>query len=120
MVERILIDTDILIEYAKGRMDIPDLPIYISEITLFEYIRGTDDPDKFKKILEESFPVIWIDNDIILKAVEIWIRLREKGEVLDDRDLIIGSTAIVKGLKLYTLNKRHFDRLIKFGLSYYK
>ena len=118
MVERVLIDTDVLIEYIKGRLELPKLPIYISEITLYEYIRGTDKPSRYKKLLEESFPVIWIDNEILLKAVDIWIQLKNE-TLIDDRDLIIGATAIVKNIKLYTLNKKHFDRLTKFGLKYY-
>gem|GEM_PF-3590547 len=47
MIERVLIDTDILIEYIKGRLELPKLPIYISEITLYEYIRGTNKPFKY-------------------------------------------------------------------------
>jgi hypothetical protein len=65
------------------------------------------------------FPIIWVDNDIPLKATDIWIKLRKTGFKIDDRDLIIGASAIVKDLKLYTLNKKHFDKLIKYGLKYY-
>lgn len=41
MGEGILIDTDILIDYVKGRQELPDIRIFISEVTLYEFIRGT-------------------------------------------------------------------------------
>ncbi len=36
-----------------------------------EYIRGTGEPSKYKKLLGESFPVIWISNESLLKATDI-------------------------------------------------
>ena len=118
MGERVLIDTDVLIEYVKGKIDLPEDGIYyISEITLYEFIRGTKDPSKAKKILEEEFIVIWNDNRIIETASVIYRKLRKDGKQLSDADIIIASTAIVNRLKLWTLNKKHFERLKDFGLE---
>ncbi len=71
MDKRILIDTDILIEYVKGNLELPYTQIFITEITLYEFIRGTKDIEKAKKILEEGFSVIFHDNAIIQKASKI-------------------------------------------------
>jgi len=118
MGERILIDTDVLIEYVKGKIELPeDNVYYISEITLYEFIRGTKDPSEAKKILEEEFIVIWNDNRIIETASVIYRKLRKDGKQLSDADIIIASTAIVNRLKLWTLNKKHFERLKDFGLE---
>ncbi len=83
---------------------------------MYEFIRGTRDPEEVKKMLEEMFPVIWADNEILGMSTEIWRDMREEGKPLDDRDMVIGATAIVKGPKLLTLNERHFERLRRYGL----
>lgn len=120
MVERVLIDTDALIEYVKGNIELNGIYPCISELTLYEFIRGTSDPERAKKLLEESFTILWINNDIVLIATKIWQELKRSGKLIDDRDIMIGATAISNKLKLYTLNKKHFDRLEDLGLQFYK
>lgn len=120
MGERILVDTDIFIDYYKSRLDLPLGNIYfISVISLYEYIRGTKNPQLAKKLLEESFTIIPLTNSILVKASEIWRNLRKKAMIIDDRDLIIGTTAIVFDLKLLTKNVKHFSRLKDYGLEFY-
>ena len=121
MVERVLIDTDRLIDFCRGKIELsPANAYFISEITVYEFIRGASDVKEAKKLLEESFAVIWVDNEILEKASLIWRDLRAKGRIIDDRDLIIGTTAIVKGLKLMTANFKHYERLREYGLSFYQ
>lgn len=118
MGKGILIDTDILIDYVKGFYDLPPEQLYISEIVLYEFIRGTKDVDEAKKAIEDSFIVIFHNNEIISLASKIWIELRREGDTLDDRDLLIGATAITYGLKLLSRNIKHYKRLEKFGLEW--
>ena len=121
MGQRILIDTDILIDYYKGRLDLPEENIYyISIITLYEYSRGTTRPEEAKRLLEESFIVIPLNNQILLKSIEIWQSLKHKGILIDDRDLIIGASAITYNLELYTKNIEHFERLKEYNLELFK
>jgi len=117
MGKRILIDTDVLIDYINGVRELPKGLIFITEVTLYEFVRGCKDVERGKKLIEEGFKVIFHDNDIILKACEIWRNLKEKGELVDDRDLLIAATAIVKNLPLLTKNVKHFKRFEKFGLK---
>jgi len=93
--------------------------MYISEITLYEFIRGCKDPKRAKELLEECFSVIFNDNSIIKKASEIWISLKKSGELIDDRNLLIASVAIDKNLKLLTRNIKHYKKLERFGLKFY-
>lgn len=116
MVERVLVDTDVLISYVRGRRNLPYGEPHISEITLYEFLRGTKSVSEAKELLEEGFIVIFHDNYIIQRAAEIWIDLRRRGELLDDRDLLIGATAIEKNLPLLTENRRHYERLRRYGL----
>ncbi|RLE83450.1 MAG: type II toxin-antitoxin system VapC family toxin [Thermoprotei archaeon] len=121
MGERVLVDTDILIDYYREKLDLPPGNIYyISIITLYEYVRGTKKPIEAKKLLEESFIITPINNQVLLRSAEIWRNLRQKGALIDDRDLTIGATAIVFNLKLYTKNTKHFKRLTKYGLKLFK
>jgi len=72
-----------------------------------------------KEKIEESLTILWINNEILIKMSEIWLKLRKKGTTIDERDLLIGTT-IAYNLPLWTLNKRHFARLEKYGLKFYK
>ncbi|HDD34183.1 MAG TPA: type II toxin-antitoxin system VapC family toxin [Thermofilaceae archaeon] len=121
MGERVLVDTDILIDFYRGRLDLPPGNIYyISTITLYEYVRGTRKPGEAKRLLEESFTLLPLSNEVLLRSSEIWRELKARGLAVDDRDLLIGVTAIVHGLKLYTRNVKHFQRLEDYGLHLFK
>jgi hypothetical protein len=82
-------------------------------------VRGTKDIPKAKKLLEEGFSIIFHDNSIIQKASEIWTNTKRKGEILDDRDILIGAVSAVRGLLLHTKNKKHYERLEEFGVKFY-
>ncbi|MBS7652644.1 MAG: type II toxin-antitoxin system VapC family toxin [Candidatus Bathyarchaeia archaeon] len=121
MGERILIDTDVLIDYVKGKTDLPLENIYlISEITLYEFIRATKDPERAKELLSREFIIMWNDNEILETASHLYRKLSDDGLMIEDADVIIGATAISKKLKLYTNNKDHFKRLETFGLKFYE
>lgn len=60
--------------------------------------------------------MIYHDNEVLARAAEMWRELRQSGELIDDRDLLMGATAIAKNLPLLTGNKRHFERLKRFKL----
>jgi len=121
MGQRVLIDTDVLIDYYKGRLELPPGNIYyISTMTLYEYIRGTRKPKEAKKLLEKSFVVIPMSNEIFLKSAEIWRSLKSEGILIDDRDLMIGVTALVLKLRLFTRNKKRYDRLRAYGLQFFE
>ncbi len=88
-------------------------------MTEYEFIRGKVDPLRAKALLEEVCAVLPLDNRIIGRASEVWRELRRRGEIMDDRDLLIGVTAIVNDLPLWTGNRKHFDRLKGYGLRFW-
>jgi predicted nucleic acid-binding protein len=74
------VDTDCLIDYYKGGLELnPEDSHHVSEITVYEFIRGTRNVKEAKKILERSFSIVWLDNEILEKASEIWRSLRASG-----------------------------------------
>lgn len=119
-MDKVLVDTDVVIEYIKGRLELGEGVFHISEVTLYELLRGFADVRKSKELLEEVFVVVWNDNAIITKAAEIYRELRRRGTTISDADIIIGATAIVKEMPLWTRNTRHFDPLKEFGLRLYR
>lgn len=116
MGEGVLVDTDALIDYVRGRRKLLAGPCYISEITLYEFIRGTRNPAEAKGLLEEEFIIVYNDNEVLEKATKIWRALKREGVLIDDRDMLIGAAAIAKGLPLLTGSTKHFRRLKQFGL----
>ncbi|MEM0053199.1 MAG: type II toxin-antitoxin system VapC family toxin [Nitrososphaeria archaeon] len=119
MGSRILVDTDCIIDYYKGFLELDSSGVYhISEITVYEFIRGTRNIKEAKRILEESFQIVWVDNEILEMASEIWRSLKSMGKMIEDRDLIIGCTALTKKLKLLTRNVKHYELLKDYGLIF--
>ena len=117
VLKRILIDTDTLIDAERGRAELPRAQIAISCITLYEFIRGRNDYLTLKEELEKAFIVVPLSNEVLIKAVEIYRELKSSGEMMDERDLLIGATAIALNIPLKTRNKSHYERLARYGLE---
>ncbi len=116
----ILIDTSVLIDLYKKRKLEEYAGSAISVITLFEFTRGIRGEKKrvaVLKRLEKIFKVEGLDNLTLLMASKMYRKLKEKGELLEDADLLIGATAVVKGYVVWTKNVKHFKRLEKFGVK---
>lgn len=110
-----LIDTSVLIDnLRKGVFEVGS----ISVITLIEVLRGVsrEKRKRVKELLERSFDVLSIDNDVVLKYCELYSALKRKGKLIPDADLIIAATAIAKNLTLVTKD-RDFERLRMLGLK---
>jgi len=90
----------------------------ISAITLIEVLRGAPEEKriKVKKLLEEAYNVLGIDNDVILKYCEIHTALKRRGQVMPDADALIAATAMARGLTLVTKD-RDFERLVDLNLK---
>jgi predicted nucleic acid-binding protein len=87
-------------------------------MTLLEVLRGVDDKKRLqvRQLLEESYSVMNLNNNIIEAYCRIYRKLREEGNLLPDADLIIAATAIAHDLILETKDS-HFLRLKAFGLK---
>ena len=118
-----LLDTNICIYFLKGQFDlyrkIQDIGednCLLSEITVAELKYGVENSaqkEKNRKNLEafqSKFGILPIFPALDIFAKEK-SRLKAKGKILDDFDLLIGSTAICNGLVLVTRNIKDFDRL---------
>jgi len=110
-----LLDTSILVEkYEDGGFELGS----ISVITLIEVLRMVK-PEKrgrVKKLLEESFEVLPLSNEVILKYCELYDILKQKEMLIPDADLLIASTAIVNNVTLVTRN-HDFERVADMRLK---
>ncbi|RLF00252.1 MAG: hypothetical protein DRJ63_03070 [Thermoprotei archaeon] len=79
--QKILLDTSILIEILDHKKHLELLQaeeVYLSIITIYEYIRYKKDKKFYKTKLEQAFTIIQLDNNTLEKAAEIFTKLKEK------------------------------------------
>lgn len=117
----ILVDTSILIDYFR-KSDKENSSLVsivkqgythcISSVTHYEIYRGANlGQIEFWHNLLDKIDVLPFDKKASDKAVEINSELRKKGKQIETADLFIAATAISNGLKLSTLNKKHFENI---------
>ncbi|MDK2463428.1 MAG: type II toxin-antitoxin system VapC family toxin [Candidatus Korarchaeota archaeon] len=112
-----MIDADVLIDVEKGRRHLPRAHLFISWISLYEFLRGREDYGEVKEILERVFKVVYPSNEVLRLAAKIYRDLRRRGEPLDERDVIVAASAISHDLPLMTRNRGHYERLVRYGLK---
>ncbi len=118
-----LLDTNICIHFFRGKFDLIEKfqevnidNCAISEITLAELVFGAENspnPRENLKLIDyfsEQVKILPIFNSIHIYAKEK-VRLRKKGIMISDFDLLIGSTAIANELIMITENIKEFQRI---------
>jgi len=119
-----LLDTNICVFFLRGKKSIVEQILdkginncFISEITVAELFYGVEcDEYNFnenrKKVNEfiDILAVIPIST-ILLEYAKQKAILRKEGNLIDDMDLFIGSTATAKDMVLVTDNEKHLNRL---------
>ena len=124
-----LLDTNICIHFFRGNFNLIDIieqvgleNCAISEITLAELIFGAENskyPDKNFQLIEtlsEQVAILPI-LDAIREYGKQKVRLRRKGLMISDFDLLIGTTALVNDLIMVTENVKEFNRIKKIKLE---
>lgn len=127
MAERLLIDSDVIIDYLRGQADAVayieglSAPQVISVITIAELYSGVregherDQLDRFVAVFEVS-P---LDLDIAVKG-GLFHREYAKSHGVGLSDALIAATAEIRQATLVTLNKKHFPMLTKVIVPYQK
>jgi len=73
--------------------------------------------EKFKNWIEVNLNIVCLDNSSLKVASTIYSDLRKRGELIKDPNLLIASICIANDLSLMTGNKKHFERLKRYGLK---
>ncbi|MCX6819334.1 MAG: type II toxin-antitoxin system VapC family toxin [Candidatus Aenigmarchaeota archaeon] len=124
MDDKILIDTDILIDFLRGDGKTIELINKISaqrlattDINAFElYHGGYKSKNKQMNIanvedLLNSLELLSTDRESMRKAAALIADLDKKGASIDIADLFIASICLTNSASLLTRNKKHFERM---------
>jgi tRNA(fMet)-specific endonuclease VapC len=120
-----LLDTSILIAFLKGEENVViKVEKYIEEfdrlslsiITYYEILRGLKYLGNERKLMSfeeliEKSEIITLDREVISRASEIYAELKGRGELIEDADILIAASCLVKGMVLVTDNEEHFIRI---------
>ena len=121
---RYLVDTDWAIDYMHGNQqviqrfdDLSQEGTGLSIISLAELYEGVvrardrGDAEQGLQSFLDDVEVLQLDDGVCRKFADERARLRAAGNLIQDLDLLIGSTAMCYGLTLLTNNRRHFQRM---------
>jgi len=124
-----LLDTNICIHFFRGDYNLIEKienvgleNCAISEITLAELVFGAENSKYPKKNLQlintlsEHVAILPI-LDAIREYGKQKVRLRRKGKMISDFDLLIGTTALVNDLIMVTENLKEFTRIENIELE---
>ena len=128
-MKKYLLDTNICVYFLNGQFNLKDKIAAIgfencavSEITIAELKYGIAKSTKKEKNInalstfQDKIEVLPIFPALDIYAQEK-ARLKTKGNILDDFDLLIGATAIFNDLTLITKNVSDFDRLLNIVIE---
>jgi len=127
LLSRVLIDTDVLIDYLRGYPQsveylegLTDIP-YVSALTvaeLFAGVKGNKEKEKLESLIE-TFSVIELNRESA-RLGGLFLRDHGKSHGVGLADALIAATAKLHGLTLITLNIKHFPMLNNAFPPYWK
>ena len=123
----VLIDTSILIEYERGRVDLErhlvpreQEAFFLSVVTASELLHGVHRAVRpavrarrsaFVEALLERFPLLPIDLATARQHAQVWAELATVGNLIGPHDLWLAATCLAHGLAIVTTNVREFARV---------
>lgn len=123
----VLIDTSILIEYERGRLDLePHLrdreseEFFLSVVTASELLHGIhraqDERIKARRsawveAVLERFPLPDVDLTTARAHARLWAELAATGRLIGPHDLWLAAACLSHGLSMVTANVREFERV---------
>lgn len=119
MADRLLLDTDVLIDYLRGReeavayLEGQSGDLLISTITVAELYAGVHE-GKERQILERflcAFEIVSVDSAIATKG-GLYRRDYWSSHGTGLADALVAATAELYQAQLVTLNERHFPMLV--------
>jgi len=121
MVDQVIADTDVIIDFFSGiepiASTVGDLiekeSLAITAMTVFELYAGLTGQKRIAQI-DEFMTVIYVFNigmDAALHAVEVYNDLKQQGKLIAIEDILIAGVCIADKRKLFTRNTGHFSRI---------
>lgn len=123
-MDRICLDSDFIIDAMHGKKDAASFLLgneekaifAITIISLFELYRGAFGSSEKGDIfavdnLKNKFEILNLSGESVKMAGEVMAELRKRGDVIDFKDLFIGTIAVVNGFAVKTNNIKHFIKI---------
>jgi predicted nucleic acid-binding protein len=127
MPNRYLFDTDVLIDYLRGREQaltfvesLSECPT-ISVITVGELYSGVREGQE-RTILDQfitGLEIVPVDREMAIRG-GLFRRDFLKSHKVEMADVLIAATSVVMGIPLVTLNRKHFPMLPDLIVPYQK
>jgi tRNA(fMet)-specific endonuclease VapC len=123
----VLIDSSILIEAERSRLDLKpyvsgraEESFYLSVITASELLHGVfraRSPETaarrsaFVEAVLDRFPILEVDLQTARAHARIWAELTSNGQRFGPHDLWLAASCVAHGLSIATANVREFNRI---------
>jgi predicted nucleic acid-binding protein len=105
-MDKILLDTDVLIDHLRGHRPLPQADAAISVISRTELLAGNEREEASVEALFEECEEVGVDTSIARTAGRLKRRTK-----LQIADALIAATALERQLPLMTRNRRHFEQV---------
>jgi predicted nucleic acid-binding protein len=119
-----LVETSVIIKYLRGEQKtINCLNSFEAELSssyvclaeLYEGISRVKNPTRVEKAVLNFFAgmshIYGLNQEIAQKFGQIRAKLKRKGQIIDDLDILIAATCLANNLVLITENQKHFKRI---------
>ena len=122
----IILDADVIIGGEKGTFDLkkwvasrPSDQFEVAAITVAELWHGVERAagkqratrEQYLRTVLEHMPIVPYTEQTAYEHARIWAELEASGKRIGFYDLIVGATALERGSKVATFNKRHFGQI---------
>jgi len=127
----IILDTDVIVRGEGGTFDLerwlesrPNEEFEVAAITLAELWHGVERAtrphraarERYVEAILETFPIIPYTEQTAYVHARVWAELVAAGKMIGFYDLIVGATALERGSRVATFNKRHFAQIKDLGV----
>ncbi|MDR1540451.1 MAG: PIN domain-containing protein [Clostridiales bacterium] len=93
----------------NNSFSIPSIVRYETERGL-RYVNAYSKLKEFRELYENSIKS-QMDEEVFTLAINLYVVLRKRGDLIDDADLFIASICLTNSFTLVTNNTNHFERI---------
>ena len=125
-----ILDSDIIIYFLKGKQDVienilsvPKDKLYTTRINYSELLYGAYNSLKVEQNLKtikqflQELEILEYDEKSANIFAQLKAKLKARGNLIADMDLMIASISIANNETLYTNNLKHFERIDNLELK---
>lgn len=130
-MKEVLVDTDVLSLFLRGDKKVKTKvskyltsspTLNISILSYYEILSGLKHKDarqQTERFLEfcKNLTIIPLTKESSEKSADIYARLRKRGEIIDDVDILIAGICLENNFAIATNNVKHFSRIEEIEIT---